>query len=99
MLSGGAAHWLHCGTGPGSSAHSNSASSSLLEKTNVAGVSSGISAGGPDSIAVSGAVSSSIVHCHSAAIGSASRCCVSPCTAKVCWPATEPLPAATCASV
>jgi hypothetical protein len=93
------AHELNCGTISGSSAHSKFASSSLLEKTNTASASGPIWSAGPDSIVVSGATWSSIVHSHSAGTGSASRCCTSPCTANVCGPAIWPLAAKSCASV
>jgi hypothetical protein len=73
----------------------------LLEKTNRAGGSASmtISDGGPDSIVVSGGVSSSILHSQTAGTGSASRFCTRPCTSKVWVPATAPLAAATWASV
>jgi hypothetical protein len=53
--------------------HSKLASGSLLEKTNTAGSLSAISAAGPDSIVVVGAVWSSTVHVHSAGVGSTRR--------------------------
>src|SRR5918992_1712162 len=99
-LSGaGLAQELYTGTPIGSTAHSKLASSSLLSKANVAGVSRTSSAGGNAAMVVVGAAKSSIVQVHSAAIGSASRCCTSACTWNVCSPEIWPLAAKSCSSV
>src|ERR687896_571145 len=65
----------------------------------MAGVSGGSGSGGPETMVVSGASWSSIVQAQSTAIGSASRCCTSAWTAKVCSPAMAPFASKSCCSV
>jgi hypothetical protein len=97
-LSGGDAHELHSGPPIGSSAHSKLTPGSGLVKRNSDGTSALISAGGADRIDVLGAMTSSIVHCHSAPSGSASRCSLSAVTVNVCGPPAVPVASARSAS-
>src|SRR5918999_2439156 len=90
VFSGGEAHSLQSGPPTGSSAHSKLTPISGLAKRKTDATSALISAGGADAIDVSGAVSSSTVHIHSAATGSASRCSLSAVTENVCGPPAQP---------
>src|ERR671914_1842128 len=90
VFSGGEAHSLHWGTPTGSSAHSKLTPSSALVRRKIDGASTLTSAGGADRSTVSGAVSSSTDHCHSAATGSASKCSLSAVTENVCRPPAQP---------
>jgi hypothetical protein len=91
VFSGGDAHSLHSGPPIGSSEHSKLTPGSGLARRKTDGTSALISAGGADAIEVSGAVSSSTVHIHSAPSGSASRCSLSAVTVNVCGPPAQPV--------
>src|SRR5687768_11518660 len=62
VFSGGEAHSLQTATGTGSSAHSKLTPGSGLDRRKIDAASALTSAGGPDRIEVSGALTSSIVH-------------------------------------
>src|SRR5918999_1694223 len=98
VFSGGEAHSLQTATGTGSSAHSKLTPGSGLDSRKIDAASALTSAGGPDRIDVSGAVTSSIVHSHTAGTGSASRCSLSAVTSNVCGPAAVPVASARSAS-
>src|ERR687895_292200 len=98
VFSGGEAHSLHSGPPIGSSAHSKLTPISGLAKRKTDATSVLTSAGGPDAIEVSGAVSSSTDHSHSAGTGSASRCSLSAVTVRLCGPPAQPVASARSAS-